>query len=503
MAINDSVRSLDPHIATPNFSEALVNQNVYDKLLWQDPKTGDLKPWLATKWETNNDATSFRFWLRPGVTFSDGSELDAQVVKDNLDQLAKGNEELGLAPVPAFATNYGGTTVLAPDELEVTYTQPAASFLNATSFYPGAILGEATLKKSVRDRQVPANLVGSGPFTVKSYAVQGDTVLARRTNYNWAPADVGHSGAAYLDSVTLRQVSDEGVRVGAVRSQQVDVSLGISPTSEKILDAGGLQVIGKPLLGWDIGFYFQVNNAPTNDPSVRKAIVLGWDRDGARKLVTSNYSLSTSVVSKGVPGWVDHSNDLTYDPSAAAKLLDDDGWKPGGDGIRVKDGKRLTVKAIGITNFVVNQPLYEYIQSDLRKIGIQLDLQVLPIADYGAAQTSAKRDGTLNASIAGQGRDDISVIRQTLSPTYSNLLGLKPGDQYYQPLVDVTAKLDSTTDPARRAQYAADAQKYIIDNALVNPVYTTQSVQAANKNVQGITFDSLGRNFLYTTWLSN
>ncbi len=74
----------------------MLNQ-ITDKLTYQNPKTLEIEPWIAESWEVNADATEYTFKLRPGVTFSDGTPLDAAAVAKNFDTYGLGNKELKLA----------------------------------------------------------------------------------------------------------------------------------------------------------------------------------------------------------------------------------------------------------------------------------------------------------------------------------------------------------------------------------------------------------------------
>src|SRR5205085_11601254 len=118
-AVQSAPKNIDPHNGSSSFSEGLVIVNIADKLVYQDPATGKLEPWLATKWTTNKDSTKFDFTLREDVTFSDGTPLTADVVKKNFDLLGHGDKTLGVIPVTTFWKNDVGTTVTGQYTLTV------------------------------------------------------------------------------------------------------------------------------------------------------------------------------------------------------------------------------------------------------------------------------------------------------------------------------------------------------------------------------------------------
>ena len=81
----------------------ILNQ-ITDKLTWQNPETLAIEPWIAESWTSNDDKTEYTFKLRPGVTFSDGTPLDANAVAKNFDTYGLGNKALRL-PVSEVINN--------------------------------------------------------------------------------------------------------------------------------------------------------------------------------------------------------------------------------------------------------------------------------------------------------------------------------------------------------------------------------------------------------------
>ena len=508
-ALIDYQRSPDPQWGT-NYAESLIGNNITDKLTWQDPKTGEITPWLAESWEYNKDLTEFTFRLRKDVTFSDGSPFDAEVVKANFDQYVKGDKALSINPNGAVLLP-GYIETQTPDKYTavVRFTKPIASFLQASSFTANAqpgFLSLSTLKLPAKDRTDPKKVIGTGPFVYESWKEQVKTVLVRRQGYNWAPPATGHKGEAYLDRVVFNTIPEASVRTGSLASGTIDATLDVGTTDEKPLAAQGFKIISRGVSGTAIFFNFNSQLFPTNDIAVRKAIQKGWDRDAIRKTVlTDSYSVATSVLHQSVQGHVDYSGTvLRYDPAEAKRILDEAGWVPGPDGIRVKDGKKLTVKLLGISNLVVNKPAYESVQQDLKKIGIDLQLTVVPIPDYTANVAKAKTDWNITA--ANRSRNDPAVLNLQYGPTLGNGAWVTKDSTGVDvdEVTQVLGKLELTLDPAERKQYAKAAQDLLIDKyALVNPIYNPSQVIAHAAYVHGIIFDAQSRNHFVDTWKSN
>ncbi|MET0303055.1 MAG: ABC transporter substrate-binding protein, partial [Microbacteriaceae bacterium] len=114
-----------------NYTQSNVYRNFADRLTYFDPESGEVVPWIASEFEVNDDNTQFTFTIRPDVTFSDGTPLDAEAVKANLDQLGLGNEESQILKNRDFI-GYESAEVAGDDTVVVTLSEPNADFLKAT-----------------------------------------------------------------------------------------------------------------------------------------------------------------------------------------------------------------------------------------------------------------------------------------------------------------------------------------------------------------------------------
>ncbi|MEV7084554.1 ABC transporter substrate-binding protein [Streptomyces sp. NPDC093085] len=507
-ALIDYQRSPDPQWGT-NYAESLIGDNVTDRLTWQDPDTGKITPWLATSWEQNKDLTEFTFHLRKDVTFSDGTPFDSAAVKANFDQYVRGDGKLGILPNGAtLLPGYVETRTPGRYTAVVRFKKPLASFLQASSFTANAgpgFLSLSTLRLSAEERTDPTKVIGTGPFVYESWKPQVSTVLVKRKGYDWSPPALRHQGAAYLDRIVFNTIPEASVRTGSLESGALDATLDVGTTDEKTLAAQGFTIIHRAVSGTPIVFNFNSQLFPTNDLAVRRAVQLGWNREALKKTVlTDSYSVGTSVLEPSVLGYADHSGSvLAYDPRRAERLLAEAGWAKGADGIRVKDGRRLVIKLLGINNLVVNKPAYESVQQDLRKIGIDLRLTVVPIPDYTASLAKAKTDWNVTAS--NRSRNDPAVLNLQYSPELGNVSYLtkdSPGIDRAE-VTRVLGRLELTLDPAARARYARAAQDLLLDRyALVNPVYNPSQVIAQSDQVHGIVFDAQSRNHFVNTWKS-
>ena len=206
------------------------------------------------------------------------------------------------------------------------------------------LISPKTLAQPATDQADLSKTSGSGPYVVESWK-EGDFVkLVKRKDYNWGPAAVGQTGPAHLDSITYKLVSEPSLRVASVQSEQADVAYNASPQELVTLQDDGFTVATPRYLGFVNGLAINTKLAPYDDVKVRQALQSGINRQEIIDTVyTPDWKLATSFIQSNVPGATDHSDLLAYNPEKSEKLLDEDGWVKGADGIRTKDGKQLTL----------------------------------------------------------------------------------------------------------------------------------------------------------------
>ena len=483
-----------------SYADGIVGGNISDKLTYFNPETKEIEPWLAEEWTVSDDLTQYTFVIRDGVTFSDGSDLTAESVKENYDLLGLGAPELGVAANTELFPGYVGAEVDGRT-VTLTFDEPRASVLRATSHFNTGILASSTLEKTADERANFENVVASGPFVITAFDSQGTTVLERRDDYDWAPESLEHTGAAHLDAVELIVTPEATARTGALRAGELDAILDVQPTDERALEAESYEIASALVPGKTNSFDIYLDQAPTNDLAVRKALQLGWNREALfQSVLSDSYAPAKSIASEALAGFADFSaSSLRYDPDEAEKLLDEAGWEVGTDGIREKDGERLVVRVNALSIVVVNKPAFELVQQDLRKIGIELDLQVVPGTEWAANRENSDDWNVIQYT---QTAGDIGVLAEVFSPLRTNISQVAETDEAYQPLVDVLSKLETTADGPARDAIALEAQELILeDYALTSPIFNLAQVAASGPGVHDVAFDAYARAYFFNAWL--
>lgn len=481
----------------------LVN-NITDRLLYQNPETLELEPWIATDYTVNDDATQYSFDLRTDVTYSDGTKLTAANVVKNIDLYGKGDKDRAL-PVSEAINNYDHGEVTGEHTVVFHFTAPSPGFAQAVSTINSGLLSDATLDRA-SEGFGPGNakdIVGSGPFVVSAEEIGTKTSVTARKDYDWAPPSLAHQGAAYLDGIDYVVAAEDSVRVGTVVAGQADIARGIEAPDEAQFSASGLSLHAAATNGVNNGLSFRFREPRLEDVRVRQALIAGIDRQQiVDTLFTKNYPLATGALATTALGYVDTSEYYAYDPDKAEKLLDEAGWKRGSDGVREKDSEKLSLTF----NEALPQPrskeVVTLIQEQLGKLGVEVSL----FAGDMAAQTKASTDqSTIQVYHSMVGRADFDVLKsQYFSKNRNTLLNLNPADQSVgDPELDalLLAIASEATTPERQAASEA-AQRYLADKAYILPIFEEPQVFGLTAKVHGFATESVGRPSFYATWLA-
>jgi peptide/nickel transport system substrate-binding protein len=216
-------------------------------------------------------------------------------------------------------------------------------FLQGTSTHSLGILSPATVAKS--DDERCASVVGSGPFVIESYVRNESIMLAKRSGYGWGSSLWASQGEAYLDRIEFRIVPESGVRVGSLRSGEVDAIGNIAQQDEAPLTAAGVQLIARANPGIPFGISFNLSRPIVSEPAVRQAISLAINRpEIVSTIYTSPTRPATSWLASSTPAYAGQSAQLGFDAVRAAQVLDAAGWVPGPDGIRQRGGQPQSIE---------------------------------------------------------------------------------------------------------------------------------------------------------------
>jgi peptide/nickel transport system substrate-binding protein len=454
--------SLDPRL-TKNTSGFRIKELAFNGLVAINPDYTPV-PDLAEKWDNPDDKT-WVFHLRPAVKFHDGSELTAADVKLTYESVL---DQAFNSPFRAFYLSVD--KVDATDKNTVTFTLKAP-FAPFPSYMDLAIVPAAAVQKLGKD--FGTKPVGTGPFKVDRWA-SGDTI-------ELSANDGFFGGRPNLDRVRVKVVPDNSGRVVGLESGDLDfVQSPVSPQDVARVQSGGkLKVERTPAAGYT---YINLNCA---DPILADKKV----RQALSHLVNKQQIIDTIYKGIGkpangpiVPGMWAYSPDVPsydYNPSKAGQLLDDAGWKAGPDGIRTRDGQKLSLTVRTHSEDPDRKQLIQVLQSEFQKVGIDASTNTVEFPAF----FQDVQDGKYQVGVIGWlnlSDPDRATFRQFTIDGTANY------GKYKNEQVDKLLKDARTTlDQAKAKTMYVDAVKQIVDDAPYIFVQYQEYIAMYSPRVQG------------------
>ena len=329
---------LDPQMTVLSAARG-VDSFLYDTLIVQT-NDGKIQQGLAEKWEATT--TSAKFTLRKGIKCSDGTDVSAKTIADNINFVADAKNKspyAGLQVVP-------GSTATADE---------ATNTVTVTSKSPDAFLlvniGSLMMPcgKGLTDRTLLSKgQSGTGMFQISEVVPNDHYTLTRRKDYTWGPGDFKNTEAGLPDKVIVKIIPSETTAANLLLSGQLNAVTIVGADKDRLLAAKVAHEDFHSTLGelW----FNQDKDRPGNDPAVRKALAQALDLGQIGKVMTGGAGKASTSFVAFTPA-VCQGDSLTghvptADPEAAKAALDAAGWKAGSDGIRVKGGKKLSMTVL-------------------------------------------------------------------------------------------------------------------------------------------------------------
>jgi len=467
--------------------QAYLSYNILDSLVALDDD-GEVVPWLATAWTASDDLLTYTLTLRDDVTFTDGSRLTAGVVAYNFDRwLAGGN-----STARAWLAGYYASAEAADDTtLLLHLSRPYPRLLENLSQGYFGIQSQQALETRT-DEENCEQPIGSGAFAVEKWNRGQNIVLVRNDDYQWAPANAGHQGPAYVERVDWRYVPDATTRVAALRGGETDLIYDVPAVDWKNLGNEGFEQLRYVTGGRPQQLSFTTTTGPFTDEKVRKAFAYSLDR---KKIVeTIGQGLipyeGNGAVSQATPGYSQKAADTySYDPATADELLDAAGWtERDDDGTRLKDGQRLHITlpyAAGATITADGASILQGVQQQAKAVGFDVELVPFPRSAglAGAYTKPEERDlqvGYWTAVNAGI----LYITWRPATPEWPN----GSNSAFYDDPELERIILEANSEPDVDAQNALyeQAQEYIADRALSIGLFDRISTLAISPRLQGV-----------------
>jgi peptide/nickel transport system substrate-binding protein len=355
---------------------------IYDTLVSVDPNYEYLPGGLTERWEVSEDGTTVTFYLKEGVTFHDGSDFNAGVVKWWLEEMVKEGA--------CCAYMYNAITeieVIDDYTVALHMDEPFPALFYFLSGSWGFIMSQEQYE-SLGPDEYASNPSGTGPFMLEEWVFNESLTLVKNPDYNWAAEWTGHEGPANVDKIVYRIIPEDATRL--VELEAGDTHLVFEAPWREIVtyqDDPDYQVVQAPdATIWFIGM--NVDAPIVADLGTRQAIGHAIDRDLIQETLFVGLGRATGTYLAGELPADQGVTAPLYDPAAAADLFAEAGWVMGDDGVLVAE----SVEGVDAgTRFEVDYWTYnddeagrlaEATQSMLGDVGIKANIEPMDKPTY-------------------------------------------------------------------------------------------------------------------------
>ncbi|WP_172300334.1 ABC transporter substrate-binding protein [Pseudoruegeria sp. HB172150] len=352
-------KSLDPAAVTA-VNDFRILVNLYEGLVQYKPGTLEVAPGLAESWEISEDGTEYTFHLREGVTFHDGTPLNAEAVKFNFDRMLDENHpfhDTGPFPLAFFFSAVASTE--AVDELTVKFTlnEPYAPFLSNLAYPTGLLVSPDAVEAGGAD--YGRNPVGTGPFKFAEWRSNEAVVIEKNPDYWGAPAGT--------EAVVFRPITDANTRVAEMLAGGIDMMVEVPPTSLSQFQGDDFTVVEQA--GPHVWFLIlNAKEGPFAEKLVRQAANYAINKEA----IVNDVLEGTADVAAGPtpPAFAWAYNDslepYAYDPEKAKELLAEAG---------VDDLSLTFYVTEGGSGMLDPIPMATAMQADLNAVGFDVSIE--------------------------------------------------------------------------------------------------------------------------------
>ncbi len=455
--------SLDPATGGAGSDHSTL-WTMYDTLVEWDYATLKPKPGLA-KWSFPDPKTMV-FDITNGIKFHDGTPLDAEAVKFNIDR----NRQDPRSNLKADLTSVESVAVTGPLQVTLKLKNPDTALPAIFSDRAGMMVSPTNIKALGNDTD--RKPVGAGPWKFVRWADNEIVVVTRNDSY-WRP------GRPYLDGIEFNIIPELATALRSVVAGQNDMAFSLPARLKPVIDrAKNLTSVTSPTL-YCIQLYFNYGRAPLDNVKVRQAINFALDREAFVKAAMSGLGEPAAMTLPSSHWAYDKSVAALYphDPDKARKLLAEAGFK---DGLELTTGGYMDQDSVRMG---------EVVQDQLGKIGIRLKFTRGTIPEIsGQFFATEKKFDMLVSAWTGRPDPSMTYALSFDKGAYYNASRLAAPE-----LPAMIQESRESEDLTKRAAVFAKIQRFVMENALSAPLAFQYELDAMAEKVKGYKPDLLGK----------
>ena len=479
-----NIGSLDPAFAKDNADIWAINQ-LFNGLVQMDDSLL-VKPSIAKKWSISEDGLSYNFTLKKGIYFHKhklfGKDSTRQVIASDFEYSFNRLLDKNVASSGQWIFNKVNSFKALNDSVfNITLKQPFPAFLGLlTMKYCSVVPKEITAHYGSEFRSNP---IGTGPFKFKRW--EENIKLVFRKNENYFETNKDGQKLPHLEAVAITFLPDKQSEFMQFIQGNLDFlnSLDASYQDEILTTKGELRdkylstinINRGPYLNTEyLAFYMDSDLNEIQSKQIREAINYGFDRKKMMTYLRNGIGIAANggFIPKGLPGY-NANIGYTYQPVKAKKLIAE---------YKAQNNNKTPEVTITTTSNYLN--FCEYIQRELTKIGLNINVDVIPASTLKEGKANGKLD-LFRASWVADYPDAQNYLSLFYTenfapngPNYTHFTN-PDFDKWYN-------QAFSTTKASERIKLYAKMDSLVIKNAPIVPLYYDEVIRFTQKNIIGL-----------------
>jgi len=484
------LQGLNPIVSTDQNANELIYYLLFTPLVTYD---ADFRPApaMAESWVLSDSAVTFQ--LRNDLTWHDGTPVTARDVAFTFERAKDPDSASPLAA--AYLSNVASVEVLGEHEVRFQFSAPHSEPLE-DFFWPPApahLLENVPASELLRD---PFNRspVGNGPYRFVRWDVNQQLVFAANPDYS---PSLG--GPPEIANVVYRIIPDQTTMLAELLSGGIQVDGPLAPSDAgRVTGAEDLDLLSFPwrqfaYVGWN------TRRPQFSDPAVRRALAMAIDREGLVQTVLEGHG---TLASGPIPPWHRYSPDLAPLPNdieQARELLDTAGWRDlDGDGIRERNGVRLSFELLANQRNPIYGDIAQIIQANLRTIGVEVFPRLLEWQTVLSMHRGRDFDAVLTNWVLDNFRVDPRSLFHGSQVAIDNSANRS---SYSNPIADSLMDIGSqTTDDESARETWAEFSRVLQEDQPVTFLFWQEELAGVSHDLANVVMDARGELVTLPRW---
>ena len=473
------ITTMDVAQTTDNY---MVPMNIFDRLFEVEvgaDGAANIVGSLCTDYEVSADGLTYTFTLREGVVFSNGNALTASDVQFTFERLLTAggvNDDVPLEVAGAEdlksgkADSLAGFRVIDDLHFEITLAAPNAGFIAELTGPAMSIVDAETMAQVKNFGLACEDTIGTGPYVISEWVVNDHYTLVYNEKYWGEVPSVKKVIVSIIPDASTQNLMYQNGELDIIDLECLDAAIVNSTYKTQYAD----RIISAPRVGMTY-FALNANNKYLSDVNVRRALQMAIDVDAiVQAIYGGDAVVQNGIIPKGIWGFNENLKRPAFDAEAAKALLREAGYA---------DGEITFELAMDSSSSSNTQLVYQYIQQNLKAIGINAEIKTYDESSWLALRKSGEMDSFI-ANWTMDYNDPANIMYTFFGSEQKTLIrSLNYADT--EVMARVAAASSIVDDAARMAEYQALEQIIVVEDAAWVPMFANVHLFAVGERVAG------------------